>query len=80
MADTLAAVSELAAPGLDELREAALATLCGGETEKLDLIREKLEIGEKLGEVPAETPSRPPAARPRKAAEAPAPQAFRRRT
>ena len=59
VADTLAAVRDLAAPGLDELREAALATLCGGETEKLDLIREKLEIGEKLGEVPAETPTVP---------------------
>jgi hypothetical protein len=33
--------------------------LCGGETEKLDLIREKLEIGEELGEVPAETPTVP---------------------
>ncbi|MBA2345124.1 MAG: hypothetical protein H0V83_08585 [Rubrobacter sp.] len=33
--------------------EAALATLCAGETEKLDLIRTRLEIGEKLGEVPA---------------------------
>jgi Family of unknown function (DUF5682) len=59
VADTLAAVRDLAAPGLDELREAALATLCGGETEKLDLIRDKLEIGEKLGEVPAETPTVP---------------------
>jgi hypothetical protein len=55
-ADTLAAIRDLATPGLDELREAALATLCGGETERLDLIRDKLEIGEKLGEVPAETP------------------------
>jgi hypothetical protein len=59
VADTLAAVRDLPAPGLDELREAALATLCGGETEKLDLIRDKLEIGEKLGEVPAETPTVP---------------------
>jgi hypothetical protein len=59
VADTLAAVRDLAAPGIDELREAALATLCGGETERLDLIREKLEIGEKLGEVPAETPTVP---------------------
>jgi len=56
VADTLAALRDLATPGLGELREAALATLCGGETEKLDLIREKLEIGEKLGEVPAEAP------------------------
>ena len=59
MADTLAAIRDLPAPGLDELREAALATLCGGETERLALIRARLEIGEKLGEVPAETPTVP---------------------
>src|SRR5215218_4953358 len=58
-ADTLAAIRDLPAPGLDELREAALATLCGGETERLALIRDRLEIGEKLGEVPAETPTIP---------------------
>ena len=56
VAETLAAIRDLPAPGLEELREAALATLCGGETEKLALIRDKLEIGEKLGGVPAEMP------------------------
>jgi hypothetical protein len=59
VADALAAIRDLPAPGLDELREAALATLCGGETERLALIRDRLEIGEKLGEVPAETPTVP---------------------
>jgi hypothetical protein len=59
VADTLAAIRDLPAPGLDELREAALATLCGGETQRLALIRYRLEIGEKLGEVPAETPTVP---------------------
>jgi hypothetical protein len=59
VADTMAALRDLPVPGLDELREAALATLCGGETEKLDLIRDRLEIGERLGEVPAETPTVP---------------------
>jgi hypothetical protein len=59
VADTLAAIRDLPAPGLDELREAALATLCGGETERLALIRDRLEIGEKLGDVPAETPTVP---------------------
>ena len=62
VADTLAAIRDLPAPGLDELREAALATLCGGETERLALIRDRLEIGEKLGEVPAETPTVPSSA------------------
>ena len=56
MAETLAAIRDLPAPGLDELREAALTTLCGGETERLALIRDKLEIGERLGKVPAEMP------------------------
>jgi hypothetical protein len=59
VADTLAAIRDLPAPGLDELREAALATLCGGEAERLALIRDRLEIGEKLGDVPAETPTVP---------------------
>ena len=59
VADTLAAIRDLPAPGLDELREAALATLCSGEAEKLSLIRDKLEIGERLGEVPTETPTVP---------------------
>jgi Family of unknown function (DUF5682) len=59
VADTLAAIRDLPAPGLDELREAVLATLCGGEEERLALIRGKLEIGEKLGEVPTETPTVP---------------------
>ena len=59
VADSLAAIRDLPAPGLDELREAALATLCGGEAERLALIRDRLEIGEKLGDVPAETPTVP---------------------
>jgi len=59
VADTLAAIRDLPAPGLDELREAALATLCSGEAEKFALIRDRLEIGEKLGAVPAETPTVP---------------------
>jgi hypothetical protein len=59
VAVTLAAIRDLPAPGLNELREAALATLCGGEAEKLALIRDQLEIGEKLGEVPDETPTVP---------------------
>lgn len=59
VADTLAALRDLPAPGIAELREAALATLCSGQKEKLELIRDKLEIGEGLGQVPAETPTVP---------------------
>jgi len=52
LADTLAAVRELPAPGLRELREAIEAVLCGGEASRLALIRSGLEIGEALGAVP----------------------------
>ena len=59
LAETLAALRDLPAPGLEELHEAALATLCEGETEQLALIRDRLEIGDRLGEVPAEAPAVP---------------------
>jgi hypothetical protein len=52
LADALAAMRGLPAPGLLELREAIEAVLCGGERTRLSLIRKRLEIGEALGEVP----------------------------
>ena len=52
LADALAALRNLAAPGLPELREAALSALCRGEEAPLQLIRARLEIGRVLGEVP----------------------------
>lgn len=59
LADTLAALRELRAPGLTELNEAMLAVLCHGEAAPLQLIRQQLEIGEALGTVPATTPTVP---------------------
>jgi hypothetical protein len=53
LAETLAALRGLPMPGLAELNEAALTVLCHGETAPMALIRDKLEIGEALGTVPA---------------------------
>jgi len=52
LASALAALRELPAPGLSELREAIAAVLTGSQPARLALIRSKLEIGEALGEVP----------------------------
>ena len=59
LADTLAALRDLPLPGLDELREAIQTTLCGGDPTPMALIRKRLEIGEALGTIPAETPAVP---------------------
>jgi Family of unknown function (DUF5682) len=59
LAETLAAIRELPAPGLSELREAILSVLCRGEQPLLALIRQKLEIGESLGRVPDEVAAVP---------------------
>jgi hypothetical protein len=59
LAEALAAMRELPMPGLAELNESLLAVLCRGEQAPLGLIRDRLEIGEALGEVPAETPTIP---------------------
>ncbi|HET9960125.1 MAG TPA: DUF5682 family protein [Polyangiaceae bacterium] len=52
LADTLASLRELPNAGLTELREAIEAVLCGGDKTRLSLIRNRLEIGDALGEVP----------------------------
>jgi hypothetical protein len=59
LAETLAALRELPLPGLAELNEAALTVLCHGDTTPMRLIREKLEIGDRLGKVPEDTPAAP---------------------
>jgi hypothetical protein len=58
-ADSLAALRGLPMPGLAELNESILAVLCQGESSPMALIRERLEIGDAMGEVPKETPSVP---------------------
>ena len=59
LGEALAAMGELPTPGLYELHEAIQTVLCHGAPEPMQLIREKLEIGEKMGEVPKETPTVP---------------------
>ena len=59
LADALAALRGLPMPGMAELHEAMQTVLCGGDPTPMRLIRDKLEIGETLGEVPAETPAVP---------------------
>lgn len=59
LAEALAAMRDLPMPGLLDLREAVQTVLCHGNAEPMQLIRDKLEIGEKLGEVPPETPAVP---------------------
>jgi Family of unknown function (DUF5682) len=59
LGDALAALRELRSPGLAELNEAILSVLCHGETSPLALIRNHLEIGDHLGDVPEEVPSVP---------------------
>jgi hypothetical protein len=59
LADALAALRELRSPGLTELNEAILTVLCHGQPSPLRLIRTRLEVGEVLGETPADAPSVP---------------------
>jgi hypothetical protein len=59
LANTLAGLRDLSIPGLDELEEAALSILCEGEPARLELIRERLIVGEKVGQVPADIPVPP---------------------
>jgi hypothetical protein len=59
LADALAAMRDVRAPGLAELNEAILTVLCHGQPAPLALIRARLEIGDILGEVPPEAPTVP---------------------
>ncbi|QGJ70480.1 Hypothetical protein PBC10988_21770 [Planctomycetales bacterium 10988] len=59
LADSLAALRDLCSPGLRELNEAMLSVLCHGQESPLNLIREKLEVGDRLGVVSEETPQVP---------------------
>lgn len=59
LADALAAMRDIRSAGLVELNESILTVLCHGDTSPLRLIREQLEIGERLGSVPADAPTVP---------------------
>jgi hypothetical protein len=55
----LAALRDRPAPGFEELREAAIACLCGGESARWDDIAAELLIGSAVGTIPAATPLAP---------------------
>lgn len=59
LAEALAALRQTALPGIEELREAAVAALCEGEEKPLDLIDRELVIGEAIGQVPDAVPVPP---------------------
>jgi hypothetical protein len=49
----------LSVPGLAEMREASLATLCHGDTMPMLLIEQKLYVGERVGEIGDNVPQMP---------------------
>jgi hypothetical protein len=59
LAEALASLRDLAVPGLDEMREASLATLCLGETAPWRLIEAELVIGGAVGAIDESVPQMP---------------------
>ncbi|WP_019906001.1 DUF5682 family protein [Methylobacterium sp. 77] len=59
LADALAGFRGRARPSLDDLHEAAQATLCFADPAPMALIRRKLVIGERLGTTPPDSPGTP---------------------
>jgi hypothetical protein len=59
LAETLAALRDLAIPGLEEMREASLATLCLGESVPWRLVEKELVIGNGVGEIAEDVPQMP---------------------
>lgn len=59
LAETLASLRGLEMPGIDELTEAVLTIFSGGYRSQLELVEQRLIIGDKMGEVPDSIPSIP---------------------
>ncbi|MEM7016300.1 MAG: DUF5682 family protein [Pseudomonadota bacterium] len=59
LVETLAALRDRPLPGLAEMNEATQTVLCFGDTAPMQLIKRELTVGERLGEVSADTPSIP---------------------
>ncbi|UWZ86833.1 DUF5682 family protein [Occallatibacter riparius] len=55
----LASMRERRVPALEEMREAALATLCHGDEVPLRIIERKLYVGERVGEIDSAVPQMP---------------------
>ncbi|MFJ7177003.1 DUF5682 family protein [Streptomyces massasporeus] len=59
LAETLAAMRGRPLPGLSETADAARAVLCEGSDVPLELVRDRLVVGDVLGEVPSSAPAVP---------------------
>lgn len=59
LAESLAALRNFSKVSLEELNEATLAVMCMGDAIMLNLVREELIIGKKLGKVPVDIPKVP---------------------
>jgi len=59
LAETLASLRGQCLPGLNEMNQAARTVFCFGDDLPLRLIRQKLIVGERLGQVPAASPMTP---------------------
>ncbi|MFE2009293.1 DUF5682 family protein [Streptomyces sp. NPDC059491] len=59
LAETLAALRGRPLPGLDETTDAVRAVLCDGSDVPLDLVRDRLVVGDVLGRVPDTAPAVP---------------------
>ena len=59
LSDTLAAIRERPAAGLDEMNEAIRAAVCMGDDAPMRLIRSQLIVSERLGRVPPDVPAVP---------------------
>ena len=59
LAESLAALRGLPAPGLPELNEATQTVLCFGDAAPMQLIQKRLIVGERMGAVPPDSPMIP---------------------
>jgi hypothetical protein len=59
LAESLAAIRNLSAPGLAELSEATQTVMCFGDATPMQLIQTKLIVGERFGSTPADSPMVP---------------------
>ncbi len=59
LAETLAILRGRPVAGLSEVIEATRSVMCDGDEVRLDLVTRRLVVGDRLGTVPAETPSVP---------------------
>lgn len=59
LAETLAALRQRPFPGLEELNEASLTILCEGSAAPMELINERLIVGDRMGVIPPNTPMAP---------------------